>query len=71
MVQKPVDYFAYPSGVWTDRSVMELKSYGYKAAFQLSGIQDENEPLYTIRRLMVQENFSAAALYQKIRTTFH
>lgn len=67
---KPVLYFAYPYGAWNQAAIAQLKGRGIKAAFQLSGSMSATEPLYTIRRLMVQGNWPAATLYHKIRTTF-
>lgn len=67
---RPVKYFAYPRGEWNENAIHELKARGIKAAFQLSGKQSINEPLYTIRRLMVGGNWSAEALCRYIKTTF-
>jgi peptidoglycan/xylan/chitin deacetylase (PgdA/CDA1 family) len=70
IIQKPVYYFAYPYGLWTERAITELKKYGYKAAFQLSGKQSVKQPLYTIRRLMVQGNWSVTKFYSEVSQTF-
>jgi peptidoglycan/xylan/chitin deacetylase (PgdA/CDA1 family) len=67
---KPVLYFGYPFGVWNEASIQELKKRNYHAAFQLSGKRSEKEPLYTIRRLMVSGNWSAATLHQRINQAF-
>jgi peptidoglycan/xylan/chitin deacetylase (PgdA/CDA1 family) len=50
---KPVNYFAYPYGTWNDATIQQLKDHGYKAAFQLLLKQKAQEPLYTIRRMLV------------------
>jgi len=68
---KPVLYFAYPYGAWNPAAIAQLKARGIRAAFQLSGSMSGTEPLYTIRRLMVQGNWPAAMLYNKIRATFN
>jgi len=57
---KPVYYFAYPNGNWNQQAIDTLRIYGYKAAFQLTGKQSKREPLFTIRRMMVSGNWSAA-----------
>jgi peptidoglycan/xylan/chitin deacetylase (PgdA/CDA1 family) len=41
---KPVEYFAYPFGLWNEAAIPELKKRGYKAAYQLSDKRDGNEP---------------------------
>ncbi|MGZ5134145.1 MAG: polysaccharide deacetylase family protein [Flavitalea sp.] len=68
---KPVLYFAYPYGAWSDGAMVELKKRGIIAAFQLSKKQSEKEPMYTIRRLMVVGNWTPDALYKKIESSFH
>jgi peptidoglycan/xylan/chitin deacetylase (PgdA/CDA1 family) len=71
IIHEKVDYFGYPYGSWTKRCINELVKDEYKAAFQLSNKQSEHYPLYTIRRLMVQGNWSAATLHEKMIKTFH
>lgn len=70
IVGHPVNYFAYPYGVWTSEAIRKLKEYGYRAAFQLAAKQSNLEPLFTIRRLMVQGNWTAKALHKHIVETF-
>ncbi|HEX2536590.1 MAG TPA: polysaccharide deacetylase family protein, partial [Chitinophagaceae bacterium] len=41
---KPVQYFAYPFGIWTDSAAQSLKRRGVKAAFQLSAPRSATEP---------------------------
>jgi peptidoglycan/xylan/chitin deacetylase (PgdA/CDA1 family) len=67
---KPVNYFAYPYGVWNDTAIIELKKRGIKAAFQLTGKQSEKEPLLTIRRLMVSGSWSGAELQRHMKASF-
>ena len=50
---KPVDYFAYPYGIWNEVAAEQLKSYSYKAAFQLVDKHSALSPNYTIRRIIV------------------
>jgi len=68
---KPVYYFAYPYGAWDERAVDELKRRGIKAAFQLSEQQVSRNPLYTIRRIMVSDNWSTAKLEEEIHSAFN
>lgn len=70
IIGKPVLYFAYPYGAWNESAIPELKKRDIRAAFQLSDRESINEPLYTIRRLMVPGNWSAIALYKQIQATF-
>jgi peptidoglycan/xylan/chitin deacetylase (PgdA/CDA1 family) len=67
---RPVDYFAYPYGSWTSEAIRKLKQYGYKAGFQLAGKPSDLEPLFTIRRLMVEGNWTAKGLHKQIVQTF-
>jgi len=67
---RPVQYFAYPYGAWDDKAIDQLKKREIKAAFQLLEKQSEKEPLYTIRRLMVSGDWSAATLYKHIKIFF-
>jgi peptidoglycan/xylan/chitin deacetylase (PgdA/CDA1 family) len=67
---KAVLYFAYPYGAWNNTSITALKQRGIKVAFQLSNKQSEKEPLYTVRRLMVPGNWTAASLYKQMQTAF-
>ncbi len=67
---KPVAYFSYPFGVWNDSAIIELKKRGIKAAFQLTGKISKNEPLYTIRRMIVPGSWSAVKLQQHMKAEF-
>lgn len=68
---KPVDYFAYPYGAWNERAIDELKQRGIKAAFQLSEPEDARDPLFTLRRIMVSDDWSTAKLNREIQTAFN
>ena len=68
---KPVDFFAYPYGAWNIRVVEQLKKRGIKAAFQLAEAQSHEEPLYTIRRIMVSDSWSTTRLNAEIHTAFN
>lgn len=67
---KPVTYFAYPFGLWNDTAVTHIKSYGFKAAFQLTDKRSVTEPLYTIRRTLVPGSWSTPNLLKRMRTMF-
>lgn len=68
---KPVQYFAYPFGLWNQAAIPELKSRGYQLAFILSSKRDSVEPLYTIRRMMVPGTWSATGMLKAMRSTFN
>jgi peptidoglycan/xylan/chitin deacetylase (PgdA/CDA1 family) len=67
---KPVKYFAYPFGLWNPQAIPELKKRGFTAAFQLATARDENDPLYTIRRIIVPGTWSNATLMKSMRNSF-
>ncbi|MBC7847623.1 MAG: polysaccharide deacetylase family protein [Flavobacterium sp.] len=67
---KPVNYFAYPSGIWNKAGIPKLKSNGYQLAFILSTKGDPNEPLYTIRRLIVSGSLSTEEIFKAIQSSF-
>jgi peptidoglycan/xylan/chitin deacetylase (PgdA/CDA1 family) len=71
IIGKPVDYFAYPFGLWNKEAIPELKKRGYKLAFILSTKRDSTEPLYTIRRMIVPGTWSTPGMMKAIRATFN
>jgi len=54
----PIRYFAYPFGLWNPQAIPELKKRGFIAAFQLADKRDPNDPLFTIRRIIVPGTWS-------------
>jgi peptidoglycan/xylan/chitin deacetylase (PgdA/CDA1 family) len=66
----PIEYFAYPYGLWDETAIMEWKRRNIKAAFQLSGRLSKSESLYTIRRIMVSGQWSPAELKKQIEKRF-
>jgi len=68
---KPVYYFAYPYGAWNEKAVGEIKKRGVKAAFQLSEQENSQDPLFTIRRVMVSDAWSTAKLEDEIHSVFN
>ena len=67
---KPIHYFAYPFGIWSKAGIPELKSRGFKLAFQLSTKRDPEEPLYTVRRMIVPSNWSAEGMLRVMKSAF-
>lgn len=71
MTGKPVNYFAYPFGIWNHAAIPDIKSRGYRMAFQLSTKRDSTEPLYTVRRMIVPGTWSTQGTMKAMRTTFN
>lgn len=67
---KPVDYFAYPFGLWDKRGLEEIKGHGFKAAFQLSGRRDENFPLFSIRRMIIPGEWNVPTMQRHLKNSF-
>ncbi|HEY1869811.1 MAG TPA: polysaccharide deacetylase family protein [Chitinophagaceae bacterium] len=67
---RPIQYFAYPFGLWNEAAVEQIKQRGFKAAFQLSEKRDDQEPQFTIRRMIVPGEWSAATMQRVIQHTF-
>lgn len=67
---KNVSYFAYPFGVWNTSSIAKIKKCGYKLAFILSNKRNLDEPLYTVRRLIVTESMTSHRMIIAIESTF-
>ncbi|PRZ26293.1 polysaccharide deacetylase family protein [Flavobacterium granuli] len=71
IIGKPVDYFAYPFGLWNKEAIPEVKKAGYKMAFILSAKRDSIDPLYTIRRIIVPGGWSAESLLKNMESSFN
>lgn len=67
---KPISYFAYPFGLWNPQAIPHLKEKGMIAAFQLAGKRDPQDPLYTIRRIIVPGAWKPNTLQKVIRESF-
>jgi peptidoglycan/xylan/chitin deacetylase (PgdA/CDA1 family) len=67
---KPVNYFAYPFGLWNKQAVEQIKQRGFKAAFQLSEKRDEQDPQFTVRRMIVPGAWSTATLQKWMDQNF-
>jgi len=63
----PVEFFAYPYGVWDQAALPHVASAGYRAAFQLSGRQDPSRPLLTIRRILAVSDLDGPALVRQLK----
>lgn len=67
---KPINYFAYPFGLWNPQAIPQLKQRGFKAAFQLSEKRDKQDPLYTIRRIIVPGSWTTTSLKTWMKNSF-
>jgi peptidoglycan/xylan/chitin deacetylase (PgdA/CDA1 family) len=68
---KPVKYFAYPYGVWTQTAIDSLQNKGVRMAFILQTKSDDQRPMYTIRRLGVGGSWAAPVLLRNMKSTFY
>jgi len=53
-VGKPVEYWAYPNGVFDNKGAEELSKY-FKLSFSLATKRDSLQPLQTVRRIIVPD----------------
>ncbi|MEO6149649.1 MAG: polysaccharide deacetylase family protein [Mucilaginibacter sp.] len=67
---KKIAYFAYPFGLWNAEGIPELKKRGFKAAFSLAEKRDQNDPLFTIRRILGSGYWSPKTLHNSIVNSF-
>jgi peptidoglycan/xylan/chitin deacetylase (PgdA/CDA1 family) len=67
---KPIDYFAYPFGLWNKQGLEKIKGHGFKAAFQLSARRDESCPLFSIRRMIIPGEWSVQTMHQHLTNSF-
>jgi len=67
---KPVQYFAYPYGEWNETAVQQLEKDNFKAAFQLTESRSSVNAVYTIRRLMVQDEWKGRQLVSAMKGNF-
>lgn len=67
---KKIEFFAYPFGLWNREAIPELKKRGFKAAFQLIGPRDPDDPLFTIRRVIITGTMSGPATISRMRGAF-
>lgn len=67
---QPTEYFAYPFGLWNPQAIPELKKRGLKMAFQLADKPDPNDPLFTVRRIIVPGSMSGSSMLKAMRNSF-
>lgn len=69
IVGKPVDFFAYPNGVYDHKGAIELSKH-IKISFILTSKRDSLAPLQTVRRMIVPE-WTAQGLIKSMKRTFN
>ncbi|MFD1629714.1 polysaccharide deacetylase family protein [Pseudopedobacter beijingensis] len=67
--QQVVD-FAYPFGLWNKEAIKALKARGLRSAYILSTTRDEEDPLYTIRRIIASGYWSSKTLHSNMVNSF-
>lgn len=67
---KDIKYFAYPFGLWNKEAIPELKKRGFSSAFILAEKRDENDPLFTIRRIIASGYWNSKTLHNSIVKSF-
>jgi peptidoglycan/xylan/chitin deacetylase (PgdA/CDA1 family) len=67
---KPIEYFAFPFGLWNKEAISKLKDHDFKAVFQLADNRDENDPLYSIRRIIVTGGSGGKSLQKIMARSF-
>jgi len=68
VLRKPVRHFAYPYGAWNTAEFAPLRTAGYATAFQLSDTaMDPQEPLHTLRRILVNSTWSGSDLLTQLK----
>ncbi|MBN2765229.1 MAG: polysaccharide deacetylase family protein [Paludibacteraceae bacterium] len=68
ITKKPVEYWAYPNGVFNTESAARLQEH-FKLSFILSQKRDSVYPLQTVRRVIIPD-ISANALMKSIKRNF-
>ena len=67
---KKINYFAYPFGLWNPQAFPELKKRGFVAAFSLAEKRDQQDPLFTIRRIIASGYWSPRTLHNNMVQSF-
>lgn len=67
---RKINYFAYPFGLWNTQAFPELKKRGFVAAFSLAEKRDQQDPLFTIRRIIASGYWSPRTLHTSIVQSF-
>jgi len=68
IVGKPVEYWAYPNGVYDHKSAVEQSKH-FKISFSLSTKRDSLQPLQCVRRIIVPD-CSTKSLLKSMRNSF-
>ena len=68
IVGKPVEYWAYPNGVYNHTGATELSKY-FKLSFSLATKRDSIQPLQSVRRIIVPE-CTPQGLLKSMRRSF-
>ena len=59
ILNRKVNYIAYPFGEYTENTIKATKESGYKLAFSTDyGWIDKNDNIYSLGRIFVNANFS-------------
>lgn len=67
---KEIKYFAYPFGLWNKEAIPELKKRGFSSAYILAEKRDDNDPLFTIRRIIASGYWNTKTLHNSIVKSF-
>ncbi|RTQ52571.1 polysaccharide deacetylase family protein [Hymenobacter gummosus] len=67
---KDIKYFAYPFGLWNPEAIPQLKQRGMVAAFVLAEKRDQQDPLFTIRRIIASGYWSPKTLHNSMVQSF-
>jgi peptidoglycan/xylan/chitin deacetylase (PgdA/CDA1 family) len=67
---KKIEHFAYPFGLWNAQAFPELKKRGMKSAYSLAEKRDQNDPLFTIRRIIASGYWTPRTLSNSIKNSF-
>ena len=67
---KEIKYFAYPFGLWNEQAFPELRKRGFVAAYSLAEKRSQNDPLFTIRRIIASGYWSPKTLATSLKQSF-
>jgi peptidoglycan/xylan/chitin deacetylase (PgdA/CDA1 family)/predicted small secreted protein len=67
---KKINYFAYPFGLWNPEAIPELKKRGFVGAFVLAEKRDQQDPLFTIRRIIASGYWTPRTLHNSMVNSF-
>lgn len=67
---KKMTEFAYPFGLWNAEGIPQLKKRGFRMAFALADKRDQNDPLFTVRRIIASGYWSPRTLHTSIVRSF-